>query len=91
MGELTLGLGTLRGAKEPWRRQLLDSARQAHRPILIVWGDKDRILPPRHFETAKSTFPTAQSHMFPATGHMPMIERPEEFAALVREFHAAPS
>ncbi len=60
-----------------------------HKPILVVWGDRDRILPPKHFEVAKYTFPLAKSHLFPGTGHMPQIERPEEFAALVREFHAS--
>ena len=31
-----------------------------------------------------STFPSASWHLFPDTGHMPQIERPEEFAQLVR-------
>lgn len=87
MSELSLGLGTLRGVKEPWRRELLDAARQVHKPMLIVWGDRDRILPPKHFDVARQTFPSAQSHLFPDTGHMPQIERPEEFAQLVRQFH----
>jgi pimeloyl-ACP methyl ester carboxylesterase len=87
MSEISLGLGTIRGVKEPWRRELLDAARQVHKPMLIVWGDRDRILPPKHFEVARSTFPSAQSHLFRDTGHLPQIERPEEFAALVREFH----
>ncbi|HUR76096.1 MAG TPA: alpha/beta fold hydrolase, partial [Sporichthya sp.] len=89
MAELSLGLGTIRGAKEPWRRELLEAARQAERPILIVWGDRDRILPPKHYEVARATFPTAKSHLFPGTGHLPQIERPAEFATLVREFHAS--
>lgn len=87
MAELSLGLGTIRGVSEPWRRELLDAARQAPRPILIVWGDRDRILPPKHFAVAKRTFPAARSHLFPGTGHMPQIERPREFAELVRDFH----
>ncbi|MBA3742175.1 alpha/beta fold hydrolase [Sporichthya sp.] len=89
MAEIATGLGTLRGAKEPWRRSLLDAARQVHKPMLIIWGEKDRILPPKHFDVAKYTFPLAKAHLFPAAGHMPQIERPEEFAALVRGFHAS--
>jgi pimeloyl-ACP methyl ester carboxylesterase len=30
--------------------------------------------------------PHAETHRFPATGHMPQIERAEEFAALVEQF-----
>lgn len=89
MAEITMALGTLRGAKEPWRRELLDAARQAHKPMLVIWGDRDKILPPKHFDVAKYTFPLAKSHLFPGTGHMPQIERPEEFAALVQDFHAS--
>jgi pimeloyl-ACP methyl ester carboxylesterase len=57
----------------------------AHRkPTLLVWGDRDRILPPIHLEAARAAFPEAQWHLFERTGHMPQIERPEDFAALVR-------
>jgi pimeloyl-ACP methyl ester carboxylesterase len=62
----------------------------AGRPVLLLHGiARDRILPPTHFQAAKSTFPLARSHMYPAIGHMPQIERPDEFAALVRDFHAS--
>jgi pimeloyl-ACP methyl ester carboxylesterase len=87
MSELMRSLGTYRGVKEPWRRELLDGARQTWRPMLILWGDRDQILSPKQFEVAKYTFPAAKTHLFPHTGHMPQIERPQEFATLVREFH----
>lgn len=86
MAELTAGLGTLRGVRPEWRRELLDAARQEYRPMLIVWGDKDQILPAKHFDVARRTFPVATTRMFTDTGHMPQIERPKEFAELVREF-----
>jgi pimeloyl-ACP methyl ester carboxylesterase len=87
MSELSMGLGTLRGIRPEWRRELLDAARQDYRPMLIIWGDKDQILPARHFDVARRIFPVAKSHLFTGTGHMPQIERPKEFAELVREFH----
>ncbi len=91
MSEAATALGTLRGVRPEWRRDLLTAARANAKPMLIVWGDKDRILPPQHFEAARRAFPHAQSHLFPATGHMPQIERATEFATLVRDFHAAQS
>lgn len=91
MNELAMALGTIRGVRPEWRRDLLVAARAHPKPMLIVWGDRDRILPPKHLESARRAFPHAQSHLFPATGHMPQIERAEEFAALVRQFYVAQS
>ncbi len=88
LAEIALGLGTIRGARADWRDELLAGAAVHPRPMLIVWGDRDRILPAHHLAAARTAFPQARTHLFERTGHMPMIERPEEFAALVREFLA---
>jgi pimeloyl-ACP methyl ester carboxylesterase len=88
MAETAMALGTVRGVRPEWRRALLDAARQDYRPMLIVWGDQDQILPARHFDVARRTFPVAKHHMFAGTGHMPQIERPKEFAELVQDFYA---
>jgi pimeloyl-ACP methyl ester carboxylesterase len=88
MAETAMALGTIRGVRPEWRRALLDAARQDYRPMLIIWGDKDQILPARHFDVARRTFPVAKHHMFTGTGHMPQIERPKEFAELVQDFYA---
>lgn len=91
LAEIALGLGTIRGARSDWRDELLAAAAAHPRPMLIVWGDRDKILPPQHLDAARAAFPQARTHLFQRTGHMPMIERPEEFAALVREFLAGAS
>ena len=87
MGELGQALGTLRGGVRPeWRRELL-AGMQAHpHPTLIVWGDRDRFLPPSHLAAARQAFPHARTYMFRATGHMPQTEHADQFAALVGEF-----
>jgi pimeloyl-ACP methyl ester carboxylesterase len=33
-----------------------------------------------------AVLPHAETHLFPAVGHMPQIERPDEFAALAQAF-----
>jgi pimeloyl-ACP methyl ester carboxylesterase len=86
MAELSANLGTIRGVRPEWRRELLDGARQEYRPFLIIGGDKDKILPPSQFDAARRKFPAAKRHLFTDTGHMPQIERPKEFAELVRGF-----
>ncbi|MGW6392544.1 alpha/beta fold hydrolase [Streptomyces sp. NPDC055103] len=81
-------LGSLRGVHEPWRRELLTEVAAMDLPLLVVWGDHDRILPARHLDAARAAFPKARTHLFTATGHMPQIERAEDFADLARDFWA---
>ena len=85
--EATGHLGTVRGVANRWRHDLLTAAAAHPRPTLIVWGDKDRILPAHHLDAARRHFPAAQTHVFAGTGHMPQIERPDELAQLVEDFY----
>jgi pimeloyl-ACP methyl ester carboxylesterase len=57
-------------------------------PILVVWGDRDLILPAAHLDAARARLPHARTHLFPDTGHMPQIERAEAFSQLVGNFWA---
>ncbi|MFC7533338.1 alpha/beta fold hydrolase [Actinoplanes sp. GCM10030250] len=82
--EIAKALGGFRGVGAAWRSQLLESVAPHVKPTMIMWGERDMILPCAHLEAARAAFPHAQSHMFARTGHMPQIERPEEFAELVR-------
>ncbi|RQW88786.1 alpha/beta fold hydrolase [Micromonospora globispora] len=86
MLELVRSLGTLRGVRPQWREELLAAVSALDIPTLIVWGDRDLILPAAHLETARARLPKARTHLFPDTGHMPQIERAEEFHRLVTEF-----
>ncbi|MBU2665191.1 alpha/beta fold hydrolase [Actinoplanes bogorensis] len=82
--EIARALGGFRGIAPAWRDDLLPRVTSHPKPTLIVWGDRDQILPSTHLATAKTIFPYAETHLFPDTGHMPQLERPDEFAALVR-------
>ncbi|MEU4564187.1 alpha/beta fold hydrolase [Actinoplanes sp. NPDC023936] len=82
--EVAKALGGFRGVAAPWRTALLERVAAHPRPTMIMWGDRDVILPCAHLAAARAAFPHAQSHLFGNTGHMPQIERPDEFAELVR-------
>ncbi|MFE9689403.1 alpha/beta fold hydrolase [Micromonospora sp. NPDC005806] len=86
MLELVGSLGTWRGVRPQWREELLEAVAALGLPTLVVWGDRDRILPVRHLTNARTRFPQARTHLFPDTGHMPQIERAAEFETLVRRF-----
>lgn len=74
------------GVRAGWRRDLLKRVAASDIPTLVVWGDADLILPPKHLEAARAAIPNARTHLFVDTGHMPQVERPEEFAAVARAF-----
>jgi pimeloyl-ACP methyl ester carboxylesterase len=82
--EIARALGGLRGIAPHWRTALLPRVARHAKPTLLVWGERDRILPATHLAAARAAFPDARWHLFPGTGHMPQIERPAEFANLVR-------
>lgn len=71
-----------------WRRTLLARLERADIPTMVVWGDADSVLPAKQFHAAVSRLPNAGSHLFPDTGHMPQLERAEEFAELAAAFVA---
>jgi 2-hydroxymuconate-semialdehyde hydrolase len=82
--EIARALGGFRGIAPRWRSELLPRVARHNKPTLLVWGDRDQILPSAHLAAARAAFPAAQWHLFQGTGHMPQIECPSDFARLVR-------
>ena len=84
--DIARDLGTIAGIRAPWRTALVEALAQSDIPTLVVWGDHDHILPHSHLRAAVAALPRAESYVFSKTGHMPQIERPDEFAAVVEAF-----
>lgn len=55
-------------------------------PVLIMWGEKDRVLHVSGATTLKKHLPQAHMAIMPDTGHMPMVESPRETAELFLSF-----
>jgi 2-hydroxymuconate-semialdehyde hydrolase len=87
--ETARALGTVRGIRAGWRAGLLARVAAERKPTLLVWGDKDLILPHTHLAAARAALPWAEWKLYPDTGHMPQIERADDFAALAQAFLAA--
>ncbi|CAM3997926.1 alpha/beta fold hydrolase [Tsukamurella strandjordii] len=83
----TLG-SVLGGVKQEWRDALQTAIAKTPRPTLIVWGDRDQILPPAHLDAARALIPHSEGHLIPGVGHMPQLECAPEFDALLTEFLA---
>jgi abhydrolase domain-containing protein 6 len=50
------------------------------RPVLILWGENDRVLDVSSIEVMRPLLPDAEVVIMKETGHLPMIERPAETA-----------
>ncbi|MEM6305154.1 MAG: alpha/beta fold hydrolase [Pseudomonadota bacterium] len=54
-------------------------------PVRIIWGDKDTVTPPEQAEALAEAFGDIDVRYLKDVGHIPHIEAPEEFAALLLE------
>ncbi len=57
-------------------------------PTLIVWGAHDTLVPAKDAKRMQELIPGSRSEVFERTGHVAMLERPERFNRLLREFLA---
>jgi pimeloyl-ACP methyl ester carboxylesterase len=55
-------------------------------PTLIVWGERDRLVPVRDADVFAELIPNSRKVIFADTGHMSMLERPAAFNELLEDF-----
>ena len=52
-------------------------------PVDAIWGERDRMVPAKDARLLLRAVPGATLHVMPGCGHLPMVEDPETFAALL--------
>jgi pimeloyl-ACP methyl ester carboxylesterase len=57
-------------------------------PTLIVWGERDRLISVRDADIFAELIPNSRKVIFEDTGHMSMLECPQEFNSLLEDFLA---
>ncbi len=57
-------------------------------PVMIVWGSRDPIIPVSHGEAAHETVPGSRLEIFDDVGHLPQLEEPGRFVAVLERFLA---
>ncbi len=87
--KLTRMLVNVRSAKQELLMPIMGSLGKIKRPTLIIWGDKDKVLPLKHAYYGKKEMANAQLYIMRQCGHIPNLERPEEFNRVVLDFLAA--
>lgn len=55
-------------------------------PALLVWGRQDVVTPPEAAEQFHAALPDSRLVWFDDCGHVPMMEKPEQFSAELRHF-----
>lgn len=57
---------------------------EAHRgPLGLIWGERDRAVPRALADVLTAARPDAELALLPAAGHVPMMERPAAFTAVL--------
>ncbi len=74
-----------------WNRRLhaprlRSRLRRIKTPTLILWGDSDRLYPPRYAEVFKEEIPKSVLHVIERCGHLPMFEQESRFVVAVTKF-----
>jgi len=68
------------------REVFLDQLPNLRMPTLIVWGTEDRVIPPWHAGAAVPRLDKGTLKYIPNCGHLPHVEQPKRFVAIVDEF-----
>jgi pimeloyl-ACP methyl ester carboxylesterase len=59
-------------------------------PVLLVWGDRDRLVFHRGAEQILAAVPGSRLELLRGIGHCPQVEAPERFAELLLEWDGEP-
>ena len=55
-------------------------------PFLLVWGERDPIIPVEHARTAHRLVPGSRLEVFPDAGHFPHLDDPLRFVRVLVDF-----
>jgi pimeloyl-ACP methyl ester carboxylesterase len=55
-------------------------------PFLVVWGERDPIIPVRHARAAHEVVPGSRLEIFPGAGHFPHLDDPLRFVRVLVDF-----
>jgi pimeloyl-ACP methyl ester carboxylesterase len=55
-------------------------------PFMLVWGERDSIIPVEHARTAHELVPSSRLEVFEDAGHFPHVDDPQRFLDVLFEF-----
>jgi pimeloyl-ACP methyl ester carboxylesterase len=83
-----LRLGSRIGFKPPYfyNYSLRNRLHRISSPALVIWGEKDNMVPRAHAEAYAKLIPDAKLSVVSGAGHSVHVEEPEKAAKMVAEF-----
>jgi pimeloyl-ACP methyl ester carboxylesterase len=70
----------------PYSPKLRGRLPRAKVSALVVWGERDRLVPPAHARAYAEGLPDARLALIPDAAHYPYLEAPERFGEVVDRF-----
>ena len=83
-------LAIIRGGRYAIGSDLRHDLEHISVPTLVVWGDRDRLVPTRLAQTWTDAIPNARLELIAGTAHVPMVENPSAFVQAVLDFLEEP-
>jgi pimeloyl-ACP methyl ester carboxylesterase len=80
---------TLRSVVEPGGQRVDASNRlylAKHLPFMLIWGERDRIIPVSHGRATHKQLPDSRLEVFEHSGHFPQLDEPERFLDVLVDF-----
>ncbi|UOE48121.1 alpha/beta hydrolase [Mucilaginibacter sp. SMC90] len=75
-------------AKSAIRHNMKKDLHKITIPVSLIWGRNDKITPPEVAVEFNELLPDSELHWIDKCGHAPMMEHPEEFNVLLKQFLA---
>ena len=73
-------------ARSAIKHNLGDELKDIQVPVCLIWGRNDTITPPMVAEEFHTLLPKSELHWIDKCGHAPMMEVPDEFNEILRDF-----
>jgi pimeloyl-ACP methyl ester carboxylesterase len=80
---------TLRGIIDPGGQRVSAMDRlylAQHVPFMLIWGERDSIIPVKHGYAAARAVPGSRLEVFPGSGHFPQLDEPDRFLDVLLDF-----
>jgi pyruvate dehydrogenase E2 component (dihydrolipoamide acetyltransferase) len=68
------------------RHVLVDRLGELEVPVLVVWGELDRVIPAGHAVAAAAALPTSWLEIMEGVGHVPQVEAAPAFSSIVNRW-----
>lgn len=72
--------------ERPYDAKLASRLHRVQCPVLLLWGEHDKLVPPAFGKAYQQYLPQAEMKLIPRCGHLPMFEAEKEFVEALVQF-----